>query len=331
MSASDINSYALNLERIGSIVTSSFYTIFGLLGIVLNILGIIGFSRQTFIQLSSKAICQQGFFNIAIAVVNIVCLVFIWLANIPSSINRFPNVWSTSYGCILVKYLEIVFRDMSSWLDMLLAVDRMICITFPRRFLFLKLKKVLAPIMLSVFGFILLIHLENFIGAPKIRVATTPSENASRIALSPMCSPTSLLSDVILVLMRLIVPLAVMSVSNLVLIYNLIKVKGKRYSKKEATFARSVIALNVLFYVTQLPFLLVYIIKASLLREGVSYEWAQVNLAYSLSLAIAALNCIFPTVVSFMLNKLFREELMAFFSAKKVMDSSTGINQKCPT
>ncbi len=47
---------------------------------------------------------------------------------------------------------------MSSWMEALLAFDRMICITFPKRFKFFKLKKVLVPIILSMFGFILAVH-----------------------------------------------------------------------------------------------------------------------------------------------------------------------------
>ena len=50
---------------------------------------------------------------------------------------------------------------MSSWMEALLALDRMICITFPRKFKFFKLKKVLMPIILAVFGLILAIHFEN--------------------------------------------------------------------------------------------------------------------------------------------------------------------------
>jgi len=47
---------------------------------------------------------------------------------------------------------------MSSWMEALLAFDRMICITFPKRFKFFKLKKLLVPIILGMFGFILAIH-----------------------------------------------------------------------------------------------------------------------------------------------------------------------------
>ena len=50
---------------------------------------------------------------------------------------------------------------MSSWMDALLALDRMICITFPRRFKFFKLKKVLMPIILTMFAFILAVHYQD--------------------------------------------------------------------------------------------------------------------------------------------------------------------------
>ena len=63
-------SYSQNLNNILTIIGFYYYSIFGTLGIALNILGIIGFSRKSFADLSRNAICQQGFFNIVMAINN---------------------------------------------------------------------------------------------------------------------------------------------------------------------------------------------------------------------------------------------------------------------
>jgi hypothetical protein len=68
---------------------------------------------------------------------------------------------------------------MSSWMEALLAFDRMICITFPKRFKFFKLKKVLIPIILSMFCFILVVHFGDATYTLKWTTSTTSLSNSS--------------------------------------------------------------------------------------------------------------------------------------------------------
>jgi hypothetical protein len=100
------NSYILYLDNVITIIGFFYYTIFGIVGIALNVIGIIGFSRKSFADLSRNAICQQGFFNIVIAVYNNVCIVLVCLNNIPFYFGQNPFLWST-FACILLNYLEI--------------------------------------------------------------------------------------------------------------------------------------------------------------------------------------------------------------------------------
>jgi len=106
MFSSSDASYSFNLANIITIIGFYYYAILGTLGIVLNILGIIGFSRKSFADLSRNAICQQGFFNIVIAVVNNACIVLVCLNNMPYFFGSNPFLWS-SVSCILLNYLEI--------------------------------------------------------------------------------------------------------------------------------------------------------------------------------------------------------------------------------
>ena len=99
-------SYSMNLNNILTIIGFYYYSIFGTLGIALNILGIIGFSRKPFADLSRNAICQQGFFNIVMAINNNVCIVLVCLNNMPYFFGQNPLLWS-SMSCILLNYLEI--------------------------------------------------------------------------------------------------------------------------------------------------------------------------------------------------------------------------------
>jgi hypothetical protein len=93
-------------------------------------------------------------------------------------------------------------------------------------------------------------------------------------------------------------------------------VKGDRYNKKEALFARSVIALNLLFFFSQLPYLILFIVKNILKEENVSPVMARINFAYTFSQAIATYNYIFPSVVNFMFNRMFHDEVCMLFGIK---------------
>ena len=321
---SDSSIYSVNLKNILNIVGFYYYAVFGSLGFVLNIVGIIGFSRKSFTDLSRNAICQQGFFNIVIAVVNNLCIALICLSSMPYFFGQNPFLWSP-LSCILLNYLEIVSRDMSSWLDLVLAADRMICITFPTRFKCLKLKKVLLPIILTILLFIMGVHFESAL----YTLASVEQTNTSVALLACVQNAdVVILSNVVLILMRVAVPFIGTIGSNAVLIYNLKKVKDGRYKKKEAQFAKSVIALNVLFLVSQLPYLILYIVKAVLsYGDGLDVDSllaARVNFAYVLSQVITSYNYIFPTVVNFFFNKMFHEELLTLFGFQIANKSSNG-------
>ena len=106
------------------------------------------------------------------------------------------------------------------------------------------------------------------------------------------------------------------------------KVKGDRYNKKEALFAKSVIALNLLFIFSQLPYLILFVVKQSLSKSSSIGLEARVNFAYNLSQAIATYNYIFPTLVNFNFNRMFHDEVWSFLGIriKKNMIESTKTN-----
>jgi len=109
------DSYILYLNNVITIIGFYYYTIFGIVGIALNTIGIIGFSRKSFADLSRNAICQQGFFNIVIAVYNNVCIVLVCLNNMPFYFGQNPFLWS-AFACVILNYLEIgnLFRFLFS-------------------------------------------------------------------------------------------------------------------------------------------------------------------------------------------------------------------------
>ena len=121
-----------------------FTVVFCPLGFLLNVMSIVVFSRKCFWDMS------MGFYNIVLACVNnsyIVCMCWLFL---PPYYSLNP-LTSAQISCKLLNYLQRVFSRQSSFVDMMIVVDRMVCISFPNKFLFMKNKKCLAAIIAGLF------------------------------------------------------------------------------------------------------------------------------------------------------------------------------------
>ena len=154
-SSSHALSFGTPITKQHTDVAFYFLTTFGSLGLILNIVGIAVFRRKRFAK------CSMGFYNIVIAFINnsIIC-VAIWNF-VPFHYNINPLVASVA-SCMLINYLQHWLTCFSSALDMLITVDRMICITFPRRFEYLKIKKNIIKIILILCLITMLANISNF-------------------------------------------------------------------------------------------------------------------------------------------------------------------------
>ena len=136
--ADDI-SYAVYMGGITIDILFYYGVAFCWTGVFFNLTSIVVFSRKTFADMS------MGFYNIAIACVNTIILgLVIWYFE-PMYFSKNPQLGSQA-ECVLTNYLQRVFTRLSSWLDTLITVDRMLCIMYPNRFLFMKKKLVLTGV-----------------------------------------------------------------------------------------------------------------------------------------------------------------------------------------
>ena len=133
--------------------------------------------------------------------------------------------------------------------------------------------------------------------------------------------PASLVSlAVINTLIRNVIPFGGILISSVILVIKLRQVKGNRWSKREASFTRSVVALNVLFFVTQFPsiiawtYLNVQYFKNS---DQLSYEVIMAYFVFTLSLFLNSFTYVFPTLINFGFNKIFRDEVLIMLRVKK--------------
>ena len=125
--------------------------------------------------------------------------------------------------------------------------------------------------------------------------------------------------NVVEALLRFIAPLAILSISGIILINRLKSIRGERWSEREKAFSRSVFALSSFYLITEIPCFIVFSYITILKYNGtdvLSDEYIMVNFAFVVSQFVAAFSFIFPTVVNFAFNKMFRNELLLMMGFK---------------
>ena len=117
------------------------------------------------------------------------------------------------------------------------------------------------------------------------------------------------------VLMRTVIPCLGMFAANVILIYKLRRIRGERWSKRETMFTRSVVALNTFYVVSQIPGVCTWVYEKMLLYQDDDTSDQLINehiitqYVFSACLLLTSLTYVFPTVVYFVFNRLFRQEI----------------------
>ena len=139
--------------------------------------------------------------------------------------------------------------------------------------------------------------------------------------------PTSVVSlAIIATLMRNVIPLAGMIISSVILVIKLRQVRGERWSARETSFTRSVLALNAIFFVTQFPSIIAWGYLNGLYFKNVdqlSYEFIMAYFVFTLTLFLNSFTFVFPTLINFGFNRIFRDEVLIVLNVKKATQWET--------
>ena len=148
--------------------------------------------------------------------------------------------------------------------------------------------------------------------------------NATEIYTCTASERTKLSFSFIDTIFRVTLPFIISIILDIVLIYNLTTVKRNRWLKRDESFARSVIALNFFFLITNLPYMVVGIYQNILKYNGdyTSQAYLISNLVFSISGGLASFSLAFPLVVNTIFFKAFRREFFYFFTRSKPRNGS---------
>jgi len=280
------------------------------IGIALNIVSSIVFLRKKF----SKQ--TMGFYNIAISIVSIIFAVFGMLNYIGNDLAL-----KSDFSCIFLSFGQRVFSQMAAWMNVFVTVDRMISITYPNRFPFLKNKKILTLLIFIQLMLLCIINTPNLLF--KVESTETFNPITNKTVTSKSCTSTNsivTIRDTIVLIFKVALPIILMVSMNIYLMYKLVKEKTKFKKitelKKEYQFAFSIFFMNVLYTLLLLPAFvcLIYlnIIQYAQTSVILSRQLIIAQFAYSASLLIVSFEFLFTFFVNILFNKIFRQEFLVF-------------------
>lgn len=297
------------------------------IGIVLNILTIIIFSTQ---KNRERNISNMNILYIALCVYDILALFnSVLFAQLLPSLD----IILINYSDILCKLLSLWRKTIiqsPSWIQVLITVDRFRSVVCYNRFTFLKKKSTLIIMLILIFVIFLVVNMDQIwfytIPVVNFNVVFDASLNQSQnvTTQSLLCTSTSevsLATDTINVIFRFFVPFFLMLVMNILLSKNVIDSKKKtnhnkiRSFRRECNYTLTVIGLNLIFFLLNLPWAIWYIlshINSLQTPNGI----ISLNFLNGIAYSIFYLNNLSSFFLNLIFNRLFRKQLFNLLKFK---------------
>jgi hypothetical protein len=195
---------------------------------------------------------MMAFYNINISFWNILVFVFGLCFYFPPSVRIRDFLLMSDFLCATLNYTLRVCVQMSAWLHVCLTIDRYLCVAFNKKLkTFLTNKKKLSLVFVGLYMFVCVINVPNLFfrlsitntSAPKILCDSTPLINQLR--------------NMVISVFRIVLPLVFQILFSILLIYKLFKVRRtvNQSMEKEYRFARTILWLNLMYIITEMPFL----------------------------------------------------------------------------
>jgi hypothetical protein len=217
---------------------------------------------------------------------------------------------------------------MVSWINALINLDRMICVMYVNNVKFIKNKYILSCIVLAIFTIISLIDVPNLFY--NITTISTFENSTNQTMSKSECSSTNLimtLRDFLGISIRVLIPFLSYAFMNTILIYKLFKSRNSvqtitnRSFEREYKFTFTIIILNILFILTETPFIisLIFMNKYGYNQtfiDALSNESAIAMLAHVCSYVFSSFFYVTLFFVNFSTNKIFRKcfwKLLKYF------------------
>ena len=255
------------------------------------------------------------------SIFNIFTLTISQVSYLSMVIGKQDLTLTSNYSCLLLTYFKRVFIQMSTWLNIIVTLERIACISCHDKFKFITHKKKLAVIIAIVFFAILVLNVPNLF----FKLSKTPEylfkENKTVIYI--ICTSNSSIVSIRnfeIALMRVLIPIILQITLSIILINELAKNKSKLNTNiayiREYRFAYVIVIFNFVSAVTEAPLMLsmvhfgaIGLTPAYPISLNASRTEAIANLIYFCALSFSLYLFCFLFVFNFFINRQFRREI----------------------
>ena len=307
--SSNTSSYDAYLNSINNQMTYYFVVISSAIGIPGNLI-----SMFIFIRLAIKnPKINMGFLYTCQTIIDLLVLIFT-LFVFRGSVYLFGylvmNI-SDSY-CRGFMFFRRFIVQASSWMSVLIIFDRFIFVLYEHRFKFMKNKLILSAIIFGVMLLLAISDVENLF-------YYVESSSKSSLFTCTGRYEITIASDIIAMVVRIHIPLVLMAIFNGLVINRISKSSTVRSTtesasnrRKERQFTIAAMLCNVLFFFTNFPLAIFYIVYDINLYSGVFKSNSTVATVYTFYMNVCINVSFFVQTLSvfiyFGFNKLFRNE-----------------------
>ena len=295
------------------------------IGVVLNLATIYIFSK------SSRVTRQNAIINllyIGLSAYDVLALFnSILFAQLLPSLGIYVVNYSTA-TCIGLNWWRKIVVQAPSWVQVIITFERFLSVVYPNRFDLFKSKRNVVLMLISVFFSLTLVNMGQawYYTVMVTQNQTIYSKYGDKITqqtvseLSSICTNSnavSLLTDIINVLFRFLIPFIIMIVLNVLLSKHLYQSKKRTANKnrsfrQERNYTFTVIGFNVLFFVLNLPWAVYYILNY-IQNSGIvifqdSLDSSIIGLINAFAFSVFYLNNLSSFFLNIIFNSLFRKQ-----------------------
>jgi hypothetical protein len=293
------------------------------IGALLNIFAIYIFTRPNlnktnmgFLFIWQKAIDTSLLFSYT----------FIFRAPILFDFDPFA---ASNVACKLLSFYKRFMLVMSSAIMVFIAFDRFLFVHYHKRFKFMKRKRNLMLIIGVMALSVAVLTLDNLFFYVE-EVSVVKSFFNSTLNLTEQITSTkltctsslvvSILSDFLLVSLRVYLPIMLILIFNIILIKDLVKSKNRvkfKIHKKEIQFTFTVIFSSFVFFGLYFPVSVVVLLKNVFLFTSIEHSKEIFDFCHYISIEISTIYLVIEFFVLLAVNKIFRKECVLIFRKLK--------------
>ena len=243
-------------------------------------------------------------------------------------INDIPNVLygqdlqnRSYFWCKTFRYWLYAIAPVSGWLLVVISLDRMLSIIRPNKFLFLKKKQTQATICFVNLAYNLIFYIPLIVYKDYQEQENLNSSNLTEIIYKCVNLEQEKIVDWLDLFNSTILPFLIMAISTSITVTKLFKSRSKttaeakpntKLKQRDTKFAITSVALNLFFFIFNLPVCVLYLLADFIYIEDVDYV-----LIFCVTLITYYLNFGVVFYVNLVTNSMFRNELLVFLRLRK--------------